>query len=115
MLYCKKCGKKIDDESAQFCSGCGAALMEESGSSQNKDNSTHSSLKTPMFIISAVSFLGSILVYLYGHNVFYDDVWISSSPQSRFWERGNGISVFIALLVLGIVFLVLGLFSKNKK
>lgn len=118
-MFCPNCGREISDEKTNYCPKCGTALGNQEVVPSNKEEETtplHSvNLRVAMFIISAISAVTAIIVYMYGHNAFYDDVWISSSPKSRFWERGNGISVFIFLLVLTIITFVIGLCCKKEK
>ena len=108
-MNCPKCGKEIQDVSTKFCPRCGTAL----------DGAPHAqqgfNVRMMMFIISAISAITALIVYMYGHDFFYDDVWLSSAPSFEFWEYGNGPIVFLFLVMIAIGAFIIGLCCAKKK
>ena len=74
-------------------------------------------LRVAMFIISIISAISALFVYLYGHNAFFREHGFNyaSSPEWRFWNHGGGGPIiFAGLLVLAAVTFIVGLCLRKK-
>lgn len=112
-MVCPNCGKEIKDEGIKFCPECGRALNGEIRSQQDHESNS-TLLRNIMFTFSIVCAFIAVIVFLYGHDVFYDDVWMSSAPSYKFWEYGNGQAVFLIMILHAIILFIIGLCCKKK-
>lgn len=117
-MYCPKCGKEIKEETVKFCPECGFKLdgTDDVHTKNEPSNFTQNgNLRVAMFIISAISAVSALFVYLYGHNALGGgDGWYAESPQWGFWDHGDGPMIFAVLVILAIMTLVLGLCFRGK-
>ena len=105
--YCKKCGRKIDENDI-FCQYCGTQLIEETPEgepivSTNKTNS----LAIAGFVVSLVSFVFSFWGVTAIVAIILSSVALSQIKKNN--EGGKGLA--LAGLIIGIVSVIVGFFS----
>ena len=113
-MNCPKCGKVINDKDTNFCPKCGTSLNGEPPLQKNYDV-RFMLIKGIMFAISILCAFAAFIVYLYGHDYFYDEPWITSAPSFKFWEYGNGPYIFKVLVWHTIISFIIGLCCINRK
>ncbi len=98
-MFCKNCGKKLDDK-AKFCDSCGTAVTGDTKDKAVLNNSTITKAKKFNFGIIYAYITSGILVFL---AVFFSFL---GSYEDGFWGPFIGIIILSVLLGILVTFIV---------
>ncbi len=96
-MYCKHCGKQIDDVST-FCKYCGKSLEDSTNSSQNPTKSIKSLFNLDKRRIDII--LASVLWLIIGLLISIE----SYHAHHRFIVKMRFSSIFVTLAIVGILY-----------
>jgi len=115
LIYCEKCGKKINEQS-KFCDGCGTPI----GTNENNGNIIYSSQRSKssnsgwgwlITIVGVITFIVSLLLqgtteYGYGQYPWMAQASFASSVDLAF-------NISILLIAVGLVLVIVSHIKKS--
>lgn len=116
-MYCKSCGREIDDQ-AKFCSSCGEAverdefteMFHSDTNKKSKNYNTELLLGILAVIFSALNYIGVFFVHLVGITLGVITIILVNRDKKEGVEYSNaGYITGILGFVLGLLAMIIGI------